>query len=78
MYGDYVKLVERVIAEADDGDGKVESKEELKTYAMTLAKKAFGDDVDEGKIDDMVDNAIEKSEGDWEKAAGIITGSFNS
>ena len=58
-------------------EGKVSSKEDLMGYAMTLAKNAFGDEVDEDKVESIVDNAIEKSEGDWEEAAGIVTGSFN-
>ena len=48
----------------------------LKEYAMELAKEAF-DDVDTGKVDAIVKNAIEKSGGDWGKAAGIVQSSFN-
>ena len=58
-------------------EGKVSSKEDLMGYAMTLAKNAFGDEVDESKVESIVDNAIEKSDGDWAEAAGIVTGSFN-
>jgi hypothetical protein len=63
---------------SDDGDGKIESEAELKAYAMKLAKKAFGDETDAKKIADMVSNAIKDSDGDFKKATGIITGSFNS
>jgi 6-phosphogluconate dehydrogenase len=62
--------------ESDDGDGKIESKEELKSYAMEIAKEIF-DDVDEKKIDSIVDNAIKKSDGDWEKASGIVKSSLS-
>ena len=65
------------VTEADDGDGKIESKEELLSYANKLASKAFGDKVDQKKVTGVVDNAIKDSDGDWEKAAGIVTGSFN-
>ena len=65
------------VTESDDGDGKIESKEELKSYAMTLAKKAFGDDVDASKVNGIVDKAIKDSKGNWETAAGMVTGSFN-
>lgn len=64
-------------AKVDDGDGKVESKEELLSLAMTMAKKAFGDKVDSEKVKGVVDNAIKDSGGDWEKASGIVVGSFN-
>lgn len=63
-------------------EGKVSDKAGLKEYANQLAEKAFGKDKDDKKISDMVDNAIEKAtkdgDTDWEEAAGIITGSFNS
>lgn len=65
------------LQESDDGDGKVESKEELLSLAMTMAKKAFGDKVDSEKVKGVVDNAIKDSSGDWEKASGIVVGSFN-
>jgi hypothetical protein len=64
-------------AKVDDGDGKVESKEELLSLAMTMAKKAFGDKVDSEKVKGVVDNAIKDSNGDWKKASGIVVGSFN-
>ena len=64
-------------AKVDDGDGKVESKEELLSLAMTMAKKALGDKVDSEKVKGVVDNAIKDSNGDWEKASGIVVGSFN-
>lgn len=44
----------------------------LKAYAKELADEAFGDKADQKKIDSMVKNAIEKSDGDWGKAAGIV------
>jgi hypothetical protein len=58
-------------------EGKVSSEKDLYDYAMTLAKNAFGDEVDEKKVQGIVDNAMKDSDGDFEKASGIVTGSFN-
>jgi hypothetical protein len=66
------------ITEEKITEGSVASKEDLMEYAMTLGKKAFGDDLDEKKIKGIVDKAIKDSDGDWAKAAGFVTGSFNS
>jgi hypothetical protein len=58
-------------------EGKVTSEKDLFDYAMTLAKNAFGDDVDTKKVQGIVDTAMKSSDGDFEKASGIVTGSFN-
>ena len=78
----FEKLFEQYMNEADDGDGKVESKSELKAMATKMAKAAFGDKTDMDKVNGMVDAAIKDNtkdgETDWESAAGQIVGSFNS
>lgn len=63
---------------------EVENKEDLKNMAREIAKEAFGEEnVDEDKIDGIVDEAISDStdeEGnvDWENAAGIVVGAYQS
>ena len=80
----FAELYEKTMKEDENGvkvkmtEGKVASEKDLKAYAMTLAKAAFGDKTDEKKVDGIVKHAIEMSDGDWGKAAGIVTGSFNS
>ena len=59
------------LTEADVTDEK-----SLTDYAMAIASKAHGDEVDVKIVNDIVKNAIEKSEGDWGTAAGIVSGSF--
>ncbi len=63
--------------------GKVSNKKELQEMAEEIAREAFGDDFDQKKIDDVVDEAIADATDadgnvDWEKASGIVVGSFNS
>ena len=59
------------LTEADITDEK-----SLKEYAMEMAKEIFGDKVDTKKVDAIVKNAIEKSDGDWGTAAGIVQSSL--
>ena len=57
-------------------ESEINDKKSLTDYAMNLGEEAFGDDMDEKKIKDMVDNAIEEAdkdgETDWGAAVGII------
>ena len=82
MNGEFEKLFEEIMENESlfSEEEKITDKSSLLEYAKTLGKKAFGDDMDEKKIKDMVDNAIEKAtkdnETDWETAAGIIQSSL--
>ena len=68
---DEIEDDEIVIDEKD-----VKSKEDLTGFAMSIASKAFGNKVDKKKVEAIVDGAIEKSDGDWGKAVGIVSHSF--
>jgi hypothetical protein len=72
LEGNYIPEVDTQFNEEDE----VTDKKSLTDYAMNLGKEAFGDDVDEKKIKDMVDNAIENADDDgdtdWGAAVGII------
>jgi GTPase Era involved in 16S rRNA processing len=81
MNGEFEKLFEEIMENENlFSEEKITDKSSLLEYAKTLGEKAFGDDMDEKKIKDMVDNAIEKAtkddETDWEAAAGIIQSSI--
>lgn len=52
------------------------NKDELMSYAHTLAKEIFGNKVDDDIVNSIVDNAIEKSDGDMSKAMGIVKNSY--
>lgn len=52
------------------------NKDELFSYAHTLAKEIFKDKVDDKIVSDIVENAINKSNGDMSKAMGIIKNSY--
>jgi hypothetical protein len=63
---DYKKMTEK----------DVSSEKDLKEFANTMAKAAFGDKVDSSKVDAIVKAAIDKSDGDWGAAVGFIKASF--
>jgi hypothetical protein len=54
----------------------VKSDEEFKEYAFAVLKKAFGEDFDEAKAQEVVDGILSKSDGDYGSAIGMLTGSL--
>ena len=68
----YVHLYnESVVTEAE-----IKSDEEFQEYAFTVLKKAFGDDFDETKGQEVVDGILSKSDGDYGAAVGMLTSSL--
>ena len=64
-------IKESVVTEAE-----VKSDEEFKEYAMTVLKKAFGDEFDEAKAEEVVDGILKKCDGDYGAAVGMLTSSL--
>jgi hypothetical protein len=64
-------IQESVVNEAD-----INSDDEFKEYAFTVLQKAFGDDFDEAKAQEVVDGILGKVDGDYGKAAGILQSSL--
>ena len=64
-------LSESVVNEAE-----IKSDEEFQEYAFTVLKKAFGDDFDEAKGQEIVDGILSKSDGDYGAAVGMLTSSL--
>ena len=62
---------ESVVNEAD-----VKSDDEFKEYAMTVLKKAFGDDFDEAKAGEVVDGILKKCGDDYGACVGMLTSSL--
>jgi len=68
----YVHLYnESVVNEAE-----IKSDDEFKEYAFTVLKKAFADDFDEEKGQEIVDGILSKSDGDYGAAVGMLTSSL--
>ena len=64
-------LSESVVTEAE-----VNSDEEFKEYAFTVLKKAFGEEFDEEKAQEVVDGLIAKNDGDYGAMVGALTSSL--
>ena len=75
--GQFVKsLKELGIKESLVNEGEVKSDDEFKEYAMTVLKKAFGDEFDEAKATEVVDGILKKCGDDYGAAVGMITASL--
>ena len=62
--------------ESEVNEADVSSDEEFKEYAMTVLKKAFGDDFDEAKAGEVVDGILKKCGDDYGAAVGMLTSSL--
>jgi uncharacterized protein with PIN domain len=62
---------ESVVTEAE-----VKSDDEFKEYAMSVLKKAFGDDFDEAKAGEVVDGILKKCGDDYGACVGMLTSSL--
>jgi hypothetical protein len=68
-----------IIKEAHEGEvteAEVQSDDEFKEYAMTVLKKAFGDDFDEAKAGEVVDGILKKCGDDYGACVGMLTASL--
>ncbi len=73
---DKVKDKEEDKEEVIKEESEVTDEDSLTKYANAIAKEVFGDKADQKIIDDIVKNAIDKSDDDWGKAAGMVKNSF--
>jgi hypothetical protein len=62
---------ESLVNEAD-----IKSDDEFKDYAVNLLKQAFGDEFDEDKSQEVIDGILQKSDGDYGAAVGMLTSSL--
>jgi hypothetical protein len=68
---DYEDYFESVVNEAE-----VTSDEEFKEYAFAVLQKAFGDEFEETKAQEVVDGLITKHSGDYGAMVGALTSSL--
>ena len=64
------------VAESLVTEAEVKSDDEFKEYAMTVLKKAFGDEFDEAKAGEVVDGILKKCGDDYGAAVGMLTSSL--
>jgi hypothetical protein len=62
-------------------EGKIESEEDFRDAAKAKFEKAFGDELDEKKMNDTIDGILKDNKelvekGEWDKLTGILNKSF--
>ena len=57
-------------------EAEIKSEEDFKEYAYEILQKAFGDEFDEAKADEVVAGILKKCDGDYGKCAGILQSSL--
>jgi hypothetical protein len=81
----YIELIEwikhvtqfKVLNEsAEVNEAEIKSEAEFKEYAMTVLKKAFGDDFDEAKAGEAIDGILGKCGDDYGACVGMLTSSL--
>jgi hypothetical protein len=69
-------LRELGIKESVVNEAEIKSDDEFKEYAMTVLKKAFGDEFDEDKAGEVVDGILKKCGDDYGACVGTLTSSL--
>jgi len=64
------------VNEAAVNEAEINSDKEFKEYAETVLQKAFGDEYDENKANDVIDGILSKVDGDYGAAVGMLTSSL--
>jgi len=69
---DFITTIEESVV----NEAEIKSDDEFKEYAYSVLKKAFGEEFDQAKADEVVNGILSKSDGDYGKAAGILQSSL--
>lgn len=78
---EYIKEQFNTVEVANVNEGEIKSADDFKKYAENKFKKAFGDELDEDKMNKVVDGILSKykedaDNGDWGKLVGVLNKSF--
>jgi hypothetical protein len=78
---DYIKEQFVDVEVANVNEGEIKSADDFKKYAENKFKKAFGDKLDEDKMNKTIDGILSKykddaDNGDWGKLVGVLNKSF--
>lgn len=66
------EVVESEINEAELNEEDIKSDKDFTEYAQTLLKKAFGEDYDESKAQEVIDGILKTADGDYGSAVGMV------
>jgi len=75
-YGAAIGMLTSGLSESVVNEADIKSDEDFKEYAFSVLKKAFGDEFDEAKAQEVVDGILSKAGGDYGEAAGMLQSSL--
>ena len=69
------------ITPVNESGGKIESEKDFREYAEKKFKEVFKDDLDENKMNDVIDGILKKykddaDKGNWAKLIGVLNKGF--
>ena len=78
---DFIKEQFEEVEIANVNEGEVKSEEDFREYAENKFKEAFGDDLDEDKMNDTINGILNDNKelvdnGDWGALVGILNKSL--
>lgn len=71
-----INYIKKYVAESNVNEAEVSSDSEFEEYAMSVLKKAFGEDFDEAKAKEVVDGLKSKYSGDYGAMVGALQSSL--
>lgn len=72
-----INYIKKYVAESTVNEAEVKSDAEFEEYAMTVLKKAFGEDFDESKAKEVIDGLKSKYSGDYGAMVGALQSSLD-
>lgn len=61
-----------------ESEESVKSEKDFRDYAKNKFKEVYGDELDEDEMKKIIDGIVEKCDGDWGEAVGMLNKSFGS
>ena len=74
-FDSYKEEIEKQLNESEES---IKSEEDFKDYAKNKFKEVFGEEIDEDKMNEVIEGIIKKCDGDWGEAVGMLNKSFGS
>jgi hypothetical protein len=71
-----IDSIDEYVGESRLVEAEITSDDEFKEYAYSVLQKAFGEDFDQAKADEVVNGLLGKADGDYGKAAGMLQASL--
>lgn len=76
-----IALQDFILENINESESKVKNEKDFKDFAHAKFEKVFGDDLDEDRMNKVIDGILKKykkeaDEGDWGTLVGVLNKSF--